>query len=483
MGAGDGLDDALGGDRLVVPFDEGTHQLALGIGRMEIVDGAPEGGIGGSAAAQHHHRRAAAIGVVDAHGAVHQPDHVMERRQRRPARGVGIGLGHGDGGILVGAQDHLGGPVAAIVDEGIVQPPETRAGVEEDVSEAQRMQQIDHRVGGVLGGVAAHLELDRGLDLRAAGGGFNGIGVGFVHLAAHPVRPCYCRRGVCYVLVMRPAGALRRRRRPGCSFGPFRPPASARRPARMPEIPYLRYHRTRRTVNHRRSAPGLPIWTPRANTGKNRARWRTGAAGHGRWGRASHIPPMARSSSGVRLYVRFGPTGARQSVDGQLDGIPGDGHLHRARLRRHPRPRRHHGDRAPDPLDLRHEGVRGHHPHGRRHGGDLDRRVGQRHPSEHAGDRAQRGDHLRRLSPGATGQGGACARRRGDGLGARRIDRRHHPRRRHPHRQGDRASVRAAGVFPARGVRPLRHRGFHRRQAAAGPDHRLRRPDRRLRRL
>ena len=242
VGAGDGLDDALGGDRLVVPFDEGPHQLALGIGRMEIVDGAPEGGIGGSAAAQHDHRRAAAIGVVDAHGAVHQPDHVMERRQRRPAGGVGIGLGHGDGGILVGAQDHLGGPVAAVVDEGIVQPPETRAGIEEGVSEAQRMQQIDHRVGAVFGGVAAHRELDRGLDFGAAGGGFNGIGVGFVHLAAPPVRPRSRRRGVCHVLVTRPAGALRRRRRPDRWFAPFRPPASGGRPARMPEIPYLRYH-------------------------------------------------------------------------------------------------------------------------------------------------------------------------------------------------------------------------------------------------
>jgi hypothetical protein len=80
--------------------------------------------------------------VLEADDVVHDGGH-------RRALGLGVAVGQGDGDLLVGGEDQLGGTVAAVVDQRIVQAAIGRAGIERDVLDADGAQEVDHEIGAV----------------------------------------------------------------------------------------------------------------------------------------------------------------------------------------------------------------------------------------------------------------------------------------------------------------------------------------------
>ena len=103
-----GLDDRLGGARLVVPFDEVAEHHALVLGGMDPVDpGPPQRRIDRPGRPHHIDRRAVAPGVEHRHQPVHQPDIGMDDRPHRLVGHLGIAMGDRDRVILVQAEQHL----------------------------------------------------------------------------------------------------------------------------------------------------------------------------------------------------------------------------------------------------------------------------------------------------------------------------------------------------------------------------------------
>ena len=92
-------------------------------------------------------RHAVAVGVVDRHGGVLQPDRAMREHQQRLAFDLGVAVSHGDRRFFVAAGDEFGTLIAAVVDDRFLQPAETRSRIGADVFETQRLDDIDHEVG------------------------------------------------------------------------------------------------------------------------------------------------------------------------------------------------------------------------------------------------------------------------------------------------------------------------------------------------
>ncbi len=110
-------------------FDIGADQRALVLRRVQPVDpGPPRRGIDRPGGPQDHHRHAVAPGVVDRHGAVHQPDIGVQDHGHRPLGHLGVAMGDGDRMLLVKAQQHLRPFVAEMVDEAVMQPRKLEPG-------------------------------------------------------------------------------------------------------------------------------------------------------------------------------------------------------------------------------------------------------------------------------------------------------------------------------------------------------------------
>ncbi len=101
-------------------------------------------------ATQQQDRHPIAPGIEDGHARVLQADHVVQRSDHRPTGGLGVAVRQGDRDLLVAAQDRARALVAAVIDQGIVQPAEARARIEGGILDTQRVQQIDHQVGAVF---------------------------------------------------------------------------------------------------------------------------------------------------------------------------------------------------------------------------------------------------------------------------------------------------------------------------------------------
>ncbi len=84
-------------------------------------------------AAEHHHRHAVDVGVEDRHAGMLQTDHVVHDGDHRFVFRLGVAMGDGDRDFFVMAEDHFGLVIAAIVDDGIVNAAESRAGIERGV--------------------------------------------------------------------------------------------------------------------------------------------------------------------------------------------------------------------------------------------------------------------------------------------------------------------------------------------------------------
>src|SRR2546422_11030828 len=90
-------------------------------------------------------------GVEDRHARVLEPDDVVRDGRHRTARGLRVTVRDAHRDLLVGAEDDLRRPVAAVVHERIVEAPERRTRVEGDVVDARRAHQVHHEIGTVLG--------------------------------------------------------------------------------------------------------------------------------------------------------------------------------------------------------------------------------------------------------------------------------------------------------------------------------------------
>ncbi|GBD28257.1 hypothetical protein HRbin31_00270 [bacterium HR31] len=147
---GEGLHHRVHPHGLVVPLHEVPDRGALQEGGVIPVDpGTPQGHVRGAGGAQHQHRHAVQKRLVDPHAAVQQPHHVVEHRGHGPARDPGVAVRDAHRDLLVRAL-HDFRAVAAVVDEGVVQPAEAAARVQAHVGNAEPLQQIHNEVRDVL---------------------------------------------------------------------------------------------------------------------------------------------------------------------------------------------------------------------------------------------------------------------------------------------------------------------------------------------
>ncbi len=145
----EGFREALQRGRLVVPLDEVAHHRDRVLRRMAPVVAAHASGEVQRVAEDRNHRHPVAPGVVQRHRRVLQPYRRVAQRRRRLACRLVVAVRHRDGRLLVHAGDELGRRVAAVVDDRLVQAEEARAGVREDVVDAERADHVDHVVGRV----------------------------------------------------------------------------------------------------------------------------------------------------------------------------------------------------------------------------------------------------------------------------------------------------------------------------------------------
>ena len=149
-GAQERLGDGGHARRLVVQLHVVADLRALHQRGVDPVDPRPATrGVHGARRAEHEDGRAVAEGVEDRHARVLQADDVVDDRGHRPALRLRVAVGEGDGDLLVGGEDQLGSAVAAVVDEGVVQPAVGRAGIQGHVLDADRAQEVDDEVGAV----------------------------------------------------------------------------------------------------------------------------------------------------------------------------------------------------------------------------------------------------------------------------------------------------------------------------------------------
>ena len=133
--------------RLVVPLGVIAHQRALVGGGVDPVDPRPAARrVPRTGGAEDQHRHAVAPGVEDRHRRVHQADVGVHHRPHHLSGGLGVAMRHGDGRLLVQAEQHLRPLVPEVIDDRIVQPAVARAGIQREIGDVERAQ---HRRDGV----------------------------------------------------------------------------------------------------------------------------------------------------------------------------------------------------------------------------------------------------------------------------------------------------------------------------------------------
>ena len=89
---------------------------------------------------------AVAVGVEDGHRGVLDADGAVQQGHHRLARDLGVAVGHAHRRLLVQAGQELGPPVAAVVDDRLLQPLEARPAVRRAVLDVERPQHVHHVV-------------------------------------------------------------------------------------------------------------------------------------------------------------------------------------------------------------------------------------------------------------------------------------------------------------------------------------------------
>ena len=147
IGAHEAFRHALDRGRLVVPFGVVADGLALDQRGMAPVDvRAALALVHRPGGAHDEDRRAIDVGVVDRHLGVQQPDQIVQDHRHRAAGRPGIAMRDLDRCLLVLTEQHLR-LVAAVVDQGVVQPTKAGAGVHRHEGQLVALQQIDDDVG------------------------------------------------------------------------------------------------------------------------------------------------------------------------------------------------------------------------------------------------------------------------------------------------------------------------------------------------
>ena len=98
-------------------------------------------------AGNHEDRHTVAVGVVDGHRSVLNPDHAVQQHEHRTAFDLGVAVRHGHRGFLVQRGQKLRCLVVAVVDDRLVESLEARAGIGGRVVEAERANDVHHVVG------------------------------------------------------------------------------------------------------------------------------------------------------------------------------------------------------------------------------------------------------------------------------------------------------------------------------------------------
>ena len=146
VGAREGVRHAVDAAGLVVPLGEVPHRVALGEGRVDPVDErAPVLLVHGAGGADDEDRAAVDVGVVDAHGRMQQPHHVVHDGDHGLARRLGVAVGDLHRDLLVVAQQHLG-IVLAVVHHGVVETPVAGPRIEGDVGDVVELHEVDDDV-------------------------------------------------------------------------------------------------------------------------------------------------------------------------------------------------------------------------------------------------------------------------------------------------------------------------------------------------
>lgn len=124
--------------RLLVEFEHWAHESRLISAGMDPVNpGAATRIIKGPSRSQNKHGDAARKSIVDGHGGVHETNVGMERNGHRPFRDLCVSMGDSYGVLLVKTGDHLGGRIATVVNNAIVDASIARARVESDIAKVK----------------------------------------------------------------------------------------------------------------------------------------------------------------------------------------------------------------------------------------------------------------------------------------------------------------------------------------------------------
>ena len=150
IGAREGFGRAFQIGRLIVPFDEIAHQIALNQRGMHPVAARTALGIAHRpGAAQQNDRNAVAPGVVDGHDCVLQADHVVQNGDHRLAGGARVTVSDGHRDFLVHAFQVFRVLVAQIIHQRIVNAAKRRARIERREGNVGLLNQIDNEIGAV----------------------------------------------------------------------------------------------------------------------------------------------------------------------------------------------------------------------------------------------------------------------------------------------------------------------------------------------
>ena len=165
--------------RLVVHLHEVAHDRAHVLRAVRPIDDARR--VAG-VTDDGEHGNAVAPRLEQAHRRVQQADRAVHQRHHRLAGRLGVAVCDGRAGFFVQHGQDLGLAVAAVVDQGLVDAFEGRAGVHGHVVEVERLEDVDHVIRGRMlnepcidarlrrDEIGAAVRLRRSSDARARGG-------------------------------------------------------------------------------------------------------------------------------------------------------------------------------------------------------------------------------------------------------------------------------------------------------------------------
>ena len=128
-GTHDRIDDGLQRCRFVGPFGIGPYRLALRVGRMRPVDGTAIGRIRRPRPAENHDRLTVDPGVIEPHQRMLDPHQVMQDHEAPLAGVFRVAWAMCSAISSAPQRNHLRLVDSAVVDQRVVKPAETGAGV------------------------------------------------------------------------------------------------------------------------------------------------------------------------------------------------------------------------------------------------------------------------------------------------------------------------------------------------------------------